>query len=224
MRINSFSPTPTVSEYFFEKDKSIGVFVGQDADLHLSLLGASVGNYDRIDIANGAKDPFYIIHTEVEAGDKQYNVCYIYDRDEDHIVGANFKGDAINDEADFRDKTLEYKETVMERNTSMCNTFFITDSKLPNKSSKIFAGESRIISMKLDAFINRVKKETISGNDSPLFIYDVFERIDEAVNVKPWLDRLATLGRQVFIAVGESYPAEKLNHPSVQVIKANDIN
>jgi len=226
MRINKFSPTPTVSEYFFEKDKPICVFIGQDADMHLSLLGATVGNYDRLDIANRAKDPFYIIHTDVEVGDKQYNVCYIYDRDEDHIVGANFKGNTINDEAlrDCRDETIEYNETVMDKNTSKYGTFSIVGGSFKNKSSKEIAGESQITSTIFDAFIDKINKQTSNESDFPLFIYDLFERVDEAVDVKLWLDRLATLGRQVFISVGESYPTEKLIHPGVQIIKANNIN
>lgn len=40
MKINKFSLTATFDEYVFESDKPICVFVGQDADLHLSLLGA----------------------------------------------------------------------------------------------------------------------------------------------------------------------------------------
>ena len=55
------------------------------------------------------------------------------------------------------------------------------------------------------------------ADDRPLFIYNYFDHLDEAIDVTPVLNQLASLGRQVFIAVCGSYPAEKLMHDRVQV-------
>ncbi len=55
-------------------------------------------------------------------------------------------------------------------------------------------------------------------DDRPIFIYDYFDRLDEAVNIKSVLDKLASLDRQVFISVCENYPCDKIKHANVQII------
>ena len=52
---------------------------------------------------------------------------------------------------------------------------------------------------------------------SPIFIYDYFDRLDEAIDITPILDGLASLGRQIFISVCHSYPEVK--HEKVQMVQ-----
>ena len=61
-------------------------------------------------------------------------------------------------------------------------------------------------------------------NDRPIFIYG-YDRLDEAIDIAPTLDKLSSLGRQVFIAVCANYPVEKLMHDAVQIvhIEAGDV-
>ena len=61
-------------------------------------------------------------------------------------------------------------------------------------------------------------------NDRPIFIYG-YDRLDEAIDIAPTLDKLSSLGRQVFIAVCANYPVEKLMHDAVQIvhIEADDV-
>ena len=63
------------------------------------------------------------------------------------------------------------------------------------------------------------------ADDRPIFIYDYFDRLDEAIDIAPTLDKLSSLGRQVFIAVCSNYPVEKLKHDAVQIVHAetNDV-
>ena len=72
-----------------------------------------------------------------------------------------------------------------------------------------------------------IKTADISSceDDRPIFIYDYFDRLDEAIDVTPMLDKLASLGRQVFIAVCPNYPIEKLKHDAVQIVhtEADDV-
>ena len=72
-----------------------------------------------------------------------------------------------------------------------------------------------------------IKTADISScaDDRPIFIYDYFDRLDEAIDIAPILDNLASLGRQVFIAVCSNYPVEKLKHDAVQIVhtEANDV-
>jgi len=54
-------------------------------------------------------------------------------------------------------------------------------------------------------------------DDRPLFLYDSFDRLDEAIDITPVLDKLASLGRQVFIAVCQGYPT--ITHDKVQMVQ-----
>lgn len=60
---------------------------------------------------------------------------------------------------------------------------------------------------------------THCADDRPIFIYDYFDRLDEAIDITPILDRLSSLGRQVFISVCSNYPIEKMKHNYVQTVK-----
>ncbi len=55
-------------------------------------------------------------------------------------------------------------------------------------------------------------------DDRPIFIYDYFDRLDEAIDIAPILNKLSSLGRQIFIAVCSNYPTEKLIHNEVQIV------
>ena len=63
------------------------------------------------------------------------------------------------------------------------------------------------------------------ADDRPIFIYDYFDRLDEAIDITPILDNLASLGRQIFIAVCANYPTKKLKHHNVQIVnmEANNV-
>lgn len=54
-------------------------------------------------------------------------------------------------------------------------------------------------------------------DDRPIFIY-CLDRLDQATDATPILNKLSSLGRQVFIAVCANYPIEKLKHDQVQVV------
>lgn len=54
------------------------------------------------------------------------------------------------------------------------------------------------------------------ADDRPIFIYEYLDRIDVSIDITPVLDRLASHGRQIFVAVCAGYPAIK--NEKVQVI------
>ena len=62
------------------------------------------------------------------------------------------------------------------------------------------------------------------ADDRPIFIYDYFDRLDEAIDITPILDALSSLGRQVFIAVCSNYHPKKLKHNKVQVVNTEADN
>lgn len=57
----------------------------------------------------------------------------------------------------------------------------------------------------------------LCDDDRPIFIYDCFDRLDEAIDITPILERLASLGRQIFISVCPGYT--EINHEKVQTVQ-----
>lgn len=55
----------------------------------------------------------------------------------------------------------------------------------------------------------------VAEDTRPIFIYDYFDRLDEAVDITPMLDALVALDRQVFVAVCGRY--RPIEHPDVQI-------
>ncbi len=49
-------------------------------------------------------------------------------------------------------------------------------------------------------FIEKLSVATKRGDMRPIFVYGLFDRVDEAVDVEPYIKALASLGRQVFIS------------------------
>lgn len=57
-------------------------------------------------------------------------------------------------------------------------------------------------------FIEIAREETEKGDTRPIYVFNFFERLDEATDIAPFVDLLASLGRQVFVCVG-NYPIER---------------
>ncbi len=67
-------------------------------------------------------------------------------------------------------------------------------------------------------FIEIVKEETAKGDTRPLYVFNFFERLDETINITPFIDALATLDRQVFVGVSNTYPIERFESDKVQLV------
>ncbi len=209
MKILNFNVDPNLDDYIFPSDKPITVFCGNDSDLHLSLLNVLLGNYDQSDIIEKEESSLFLLHSDVKMDHKDYSVCYIYSKTEPHRIGVNFSDDGMGCSPE---DTKEYQEKALQRNVGDGNIFTLK----PYAKNSLPESKHRL--MQLAIFYANAVTDTQNGDDRPLFIYDLFDHIDEAEDLTPWLNDLAALGRQVFIAVGDGYPTEKLNHPSVQIL------
>ena len=66
-----------------------------------------------------------------------------------------------------------------------------------------FSGASELLMEKL--------RTALTGTDRrPLFVCNLLERLDEAIDLRPIFHRLSATGRQVFIALPHSYPMKTL--------------
>ena len=57
-------------------------------------------------------------------------------------------------------------------------------------------------------FIEIAREETEKGDTCPIYVFNFFEHLDEVTDIAPFIDLLASLGRQVFVCVG-NYPIER---------------
>ena len=67
-------------------------------------------------------------------------------------------------------------------------------------------------------FIEIVKEETAKGDTRPIYIFNFFERLDDATDITLFIDALATLDRQVFVGVSSTYPIERFENDKVQLV------
>lgn len=67
-------------------------------------------------------------------------------------------------------------------------------------------------------FIEIAKEETETGDQRPIYVFNFFERLDEATNIAPFIELLSSLDRQVFVGIG-NYPIERFkNNSKVQIV------
>ncbi len=111
-----------------------------------------------------------------------------------YIRNADFMGDnrlAVN----FKLNSVRFSEDDTREFVDKCNERDVNNANVLIKTADIVS---------LD-------------DDRPIFIYDYFDRLDEAIDVTPVIDKLSSLGRQVFIAVCPGYP--EIKHDKVQMVQ-----
>lgn len=102
----------------------------------------------------------------------------------------------------FEDGKLDQSKLGDKRNCySIHNRYFINDKNLSEQEYNV---------ENFKCFLEIVKAETEKGDTRPICIFDFFDRLDEAVDITPFLEPLSALGRQVFVGVSEGYPIERI--------------
>ena len=88
-------------------------------------------------------------------------------------------------------------------NTEKNDYFSLSSSGLKNGG---YLSEGDLMLKNLDEFIALIENSKIKAS---VFIYGVFDKIDESINIAPFLERLKNTNRNVYISVCKSYPTEK---------------
>ena len=81
-----------------------------------------------------------------------------------------------------------------------------------------YLGESSFNIENFKKFIVLAREETAKGDTRPLYVFNFFERLDEATDIAPFIDLLASLGRQVFVGISNTYPIERFESDKVQLV------
>ncbi len=192
----------------------ICVFHGRYSALALDLMRELIGDDRAVESPDRIEDGRFVLHANVKMDDKDYALCYIRNADfmGDKRIAVNFKPGGM----DFsRDDTDEYLRKIKKCHTNDSNVFVKSKGAADACLSE---GDRQI------AAFNRFIEQIPDGDERPLFIYDFFDHIDEAIDVIPYLDRLVALGRQIFVSVGATYPIETLMHDAVRLISTDSTN
>lgn len=87
------------------------------------------------------------------------------------------------------------------------------DGSEPTSADALWSESDRLI----DSLLRFIRQATETADDRPLFITNLIDRIDEAIDLQPLFQALADTGRQVFISVSSAI-SKKTADPLVQLI------
>lgn len=211
MTIKTFSIMSDLASVEFTPDAPVCFIRGNESDYALDLIRELIGNnpYSRPDLID---DGSFVIHADVELDSKNYALCYLRNAEfvGDCRIAANFQPNSTKFSVD---DTEEYLCKTSERNNDYRNVFY---GSAPKADNKLMSESDRILAA-FETF--SVQCENSTNDDRPIFIYNLFDRLDESIDVCPYLDKLSALGRQVFVSVCTGYP--DVCHKDTQVINVN---
>ena len=211
MQIKFFSTTSHLfTNVNFESNKPICIFSGASVFLHM-MRGLLDGQDDGTPI-DTAKEQTFVSRVGFGLEGVEYELCGVLCDDQTFFM-------AVNTESGFSKSATKECISKLRALSSDAKNLFCLENKYVNNDHCL--GESDYIIANFKKFLEIVKEETEKGDSRPIYVFNLFERIDESVDVMPTLDELASLGRQVFVSVTANYPTEKLAHNSVQIFEQN---
>ena len=197
MKIKSFYTTSPIFEGGrFDDDKPVCVLAAPAVFLHMMRCLLD-GESDDTPI-DETKERTFVSRVNLELDGEEIELCGVLCDDQSFFVavkdGERFSAD--------RTQTVVAKLRSMKRDESNSYNFF----------NKYVANENNLSECDYNIanfmrFIEIVREETVKGDSRPIYVFNFFERLDEAIDIAPFINLLASLGRQVFIGVG-NYPIE----------------
>ena len=208
MKIKSFYTTSPIFEGGrFDDDKPVCVFAAPAVFLHMMRCLLD-GESDDTPIDETKERPF-VSRVNFEIDGEDIELCGVLCDDQSFFVavkdGEHFSAEQTQEvivklRSMKRDERNSYnflnKYTANENNLSEC------DYNIEN----------------FKRFIEIARAETEKGDARPIYVFNFFEHLDEATDVAPFIDLLTSLGRQVFMGIG-NYPIERFeNCKKVQIV------
>ena len=198
MKIKSFYTTSPIFEGGrFDDDKPVCVFATPAVFLHMMRCLLD-GESDDTPI-DEAKERTFVSRANFELDGEAIELCGVLCADQSFFVAAK------DGEHFFAEKTPKViaKLRSMKRDKSNSYSFF---NKYITNENYLSECDYNIENFK--RFIEIAREETEKGDTRPIYVSNFFERLDEATDIAPYIDLLASLGREVFIDVG-SCPVER---------------
>ena len=211
MNVKSFETnSPMFPRVVFEDDKPICFIAGPSVYLHLmrSLLD---GDSEDSEVSESRGHTF-VSRVDFDLRGKNYCLCGVLCDDQTFFL-------AVDKDHKFSPiDTRDCQRLLKEIDLGSGNVF----PPLRGAEADEFFGESDLVERELKRFICSLKEDTARGDERPVYLFNCFDRLDDAVVILPYLDALASLGRQVFVSVGLDYPEEKMTHARLQVVRLNE--
>ena len=208
MKIKSFYTTSPIFEGGrFDDDKPVCVFAAPAVFLHMMRCLLD-GESDDTPI-DETKERTFVSRVNFELDGEDIELCGVLCDDQSFFV-------AVKDRERFsaeRTQTIVAKLRSMKRDES--NSYSFLNKYIANENN-LSECDYNIENFK--RFIEIARDETLKGDTRPIYVFNFFERLDEATDIEPFIDLLASLGRQVFIGIG-NYPIERFEkYTKVQVV------
>ena len=208
MKIKAFyTASPIFEGGRFDEGKPICVFAAPTVFLHMMRCLLD-GESDDTPI-DESKERTFVSKVKFDLDGEDIDLCGVLCDDQSFFVavkdGEHFSAERTKEviaklRSMKRDERNSYnflnKYTANENNLSEC------DYNIEN----------------FNRFIEIVKEETAKGDTRPIYIFNFFERLDEATDITTFTDALAAIGRQVFVGISNSYPLECFDSGKVHVV------
>ena len=208
MKIKSFYTTSPIFEGGrFDDDKPVCVFAAPAVFLHMMRCLLD-GESDDTPI-DETKERTFVSRVNFELDGEEIELCGILCDDQSFFVAVK---DGEHFSAERTQKVVE-KLRSMKRDES--NSYSFLNKYIANEN---YLSECDYNIENFKRFIEMAREETVKGDTRPIYVFNFFERLDEATDIAPFIDLLASLGRQVFIGIG-NYPIERFEKcTKVQIV------
>jgi len=209
MRIKKLQISPDIlDEHAIPADKNLCCIVGRNSFEILDTVRLLLGESMLKKSSNGLA-----VYADVEIDRKDFSVCCICS--EGYVKTAvNF--DPYSTTFSF-DDTKEYVSKTEFRNKDGGNVL----NAHTTLHNDLYLSESDSLMHLIDEIVIKNRK---SDDDRPIFIYGIFERLDNASDTSSLLHKLNSLNRQIFIAIEDTELPQRLNFPFVCTIYANTLS
>ena len=208
MKIKSFTTTsPQFPSVSFESDKPICFFTG--ASVFLNMMRCLLDGESDDTPIDESKERTFVSIVEFELDGENVELCGVLCDDQSFFV-------AVKDGEHF---SAEQTQKVIAKLRSMKRD----ERNSYNFLNKYVANENNLSECdynieNFNRFMEIVKEETAKGDTRPIYIFNFFERLDDATDIMPFIDALADLGKQVFVGVSNTYPLERFESGKVQLV------
>lgn len=208
MKIKRFYTTsPLFEGGRFDEDKPICVFDAPAVFLHMMRCLLD-GESDDTPI-DESKERTFVSRVNFEIDSEDFELCGVLCRDQSFFIAI----DTENGFSKFETKKCLSKLFTFKSDEK---NYYCVEHKYVANDDSLSESDFQIANFK--RFLRIVKCETKRGDNRPIYIFNFFERIDEAADIIPFIDELASFGRQVFISVSANYPEEKITCDKVQIL------
>ena len=208
MRIKSFyTMSPIFEGGRFDEGKPICVFAAPAVFLHMMRCLLD-GESDDTPI-DESKERIFVSEVKFDLDGEDIDLRGVLCDDQSFFVAVNDGEHFSNAKTEATLSKLRKLKSDERNSYSFLNKYIMNENNLSECDYNI---------ANFNRFIEIVKEETAKGDARPIYIFNFFERLDEATDITPFIDALAVLDRQVFVGISNTYPLERFESDKVQAV------